>query len=236
MSLWSRLKSGLSRSSDALGSSLSGLMGGKKLSPETLGELEDALIMADLGVATAATIASKFGSALIGASAIGPIVHQFIVGAFNGSKEPSKLLLSSTDEKSCVTVSKDEQSGIAETLVEVSESNGMVQNVSGAMIQYKPISETQIEVSESEEIVQPIPLATVQYASSNVVVDLSNKSSEKSCDTLIEELSSAMIIIMSFAAWYRSRSRRASPTPTEGVQRDQCLERAGQAGPYGRRP
>ena len=56
MSLWSRLKSGLSRSSDALGSSLKGLMGGKKLSPETLGELEDALIMADLGVATAATI------------------------------------------------------------------------------------------------------------------------------------------------------------------------------------
>lgn len=56
MSLWSRLKSGLSRSSDALGSSLSGLMGGKKLSPETLGELEDALIMADLGVTTAAAI------------------------------------------------------------------------------------------------------------------------------------------------------------------------------------
>jgi fused signal recognition particle receptor len=56
MSLWSRLKSGLSRSSDALGSSLSGLMGGKKLSPETLGELEDALIMADLGVATSAAI------------------------------------------------------------------------------------------------------------------------------------------------------------------------------------
>lgn len=59
MSLWSRLKSGLSRSSDALGSSLSGLMGGKKLSPETLGELEDALIMADLGVATAAAIAEN---------------------------------------------------------------------------------------------------------------------------------------------------------------------------------
>ena len=59
MSLWSRLKSGLSRSSDALGSSLSGLMGGKKLSPETLGELEDALIMADLGVTTAAAIAEN---------------------------------------------------------------------------------------------------------------------------------------------------------------------------------
>ena len=56
MSLWSRLKSGLSRSSDALGSSLSGLMGGRKLSAETLGELEEALIMADLGVATATAI------------------------------------------------------------------------------------------------------------------------------------------------------------------------------------
>ncbi len=56
MSLWSRLKSGLSRSSNALGSSLSGLMGGRKLSAETLGELEEALIMADLGVATAAAI------------------------------------------------------------------------------------------------------------------------------------------------------------------------------------
>lgn len=56
MSLWSRLKSGLSRSSDALGTSLSGLIGGKKLSAETLGDLEDALIMADLGVATAAAI------------------------------------------------------------------------------------------------------------------------------------------------------------------------------------
>ncbi|MGI9438584.1 MAG: signal recognition particle-docking protein FtsY [Parvibaculales bacterium] len=56
MSLWSRLKSGLSRSSDALAGSLSGIMGGRKLSVETLGELEDALIMADLGVTTAAKI------------------------------------------------------------------------------------------------------------------------------------------------------------------------------------
>jgi fused signal recognition particle receptor len=62
MSLWSRLKSGLSRSSDALGSSLSGLMGGKKLSAETLGELEEALIMADLGVTTAAAITENLRS------------------------------------------------------------------------------------------------------------------------------------------------------------------------------
>ncbi len=49
---FARLKSGLSKSSRALGDSLS-FLGGKKLSAEQLGELEDALIMADLGVQTA---------------------------------------------------------------------------------------------------------------------------------------------------------------------------------------
>ena len=52
---FSRLKAGLSKSSQALGNSLS-FMSGKKLSADQLGELEDALIMADLGVATAARI------------------------------------------------------------------------------------------------------------------------------------------------------------------------------------
>ena len=52
---FSRLKAGLSKSSQALGNSLS-FMGGKKLSADQLGELEDALIMADLGVATATRI------------------------------------------------------------------------------------------------------------------------------------------------------------------------------------
>jgi fused signal recognition particle receptor len=49
------LKSGLTKSSKALGDSLS-FLGGKKLSASQLGDLEDALIMADLGVATAAKI------------------------------------------------------------------------------------------------------------------------------------------------------------------------------------
>tara|TARA_B110000971_G_C20037834_1_gene515525 strand:- start:2930 stop:3853 length:924 start_codon:yes stop_codon:yes gene_type:complete len=49
------LKSGLTKSSKALGDSLS-FLGGKKLSASQLGELEDALIMADLGVATAGKI------------------------------------------------------------------------------------------------------------------------------------------------------------------------------------
>ena len=52
---FSRLKAGLSKSSQALGNSLS-FMSGKKLSADQLDELEDALIMADLGVATAARI------------------------------------------------------------------------------------------------------------------------------------------------------------------------------------
>ena len=52
---FSRLKAGLNKSSQALGNSLS-FMSGKKLSADQLGELEDALIMADLGVATAARI------------------------------------------------------------------------------------------------------------------------------------------------------------------------------------
>ena len=49
------LKSGLTKSSKALGDSLS-FLSGKKLSASQLGELEDALIMADLGVATAGKI------------------------------------------------------------------------------------------------------------------------------------------------------------------------------------
>jgi fused signal recognition particle receptor len=49
------LKSGLTKSSKALGDSLS-FLGGKKLSASQLGELEEALILADLGVATAAKI------------------------------------------------------------------------------------------------------------------------------------------------------------------------------------
>lgn len=52
---FSRLKAGLSKSSKALGDSLS-FLGGQKLSATQLDALEDALIMADLGVAPAARI------------------------------------------------------------------------------------------------------------------------------------------------------------------------------------
>lgn len=56
--LFARLKAGLGKSSQALGDSLA-FLGGKKLSVAQLNELEDALIGADLGVATAAHIVAQ---------------------------------------------------------------------------------------------------------------------------------------------------------------------------------
>jgi fused signal recognition particle receptor len=53
---FSRLKSGLTRSSKALGDGISAAFGGGKLSAEQLGELEDVLITADLGLAAAGEI------------------------------------------------------------------------------------------------------------------------------------------------------------------------------------
>ena len=50
---FSRLRAGLTRSSRALGDGISAAFGGGKLSLERLGELEDVLISADLGVSVA---------------------------------------------------------------------------------------------------------------------------------------------------------------------------------------
>ena len=55
----SRLRQGLSRSSNALTGNISGIFTRRKLDDETLEELEDALIMADLGVETAARMVQK---------------------------------------------------------------------------------------------------------------------------------------------------------------------------------
>ena len=54
-----RLRSGLSRSSTALTENISGIFTKRKLDDDTLEELEDALIMADLGVETAARMARR---------------------------------------------------------------------------------------------------------------------------------------------------------------------------------
>jgi fused signal recognition particle receptor len=56
VSWWKRLKSGLSRTSTALGSGISAIFTKRRLDDETLDELEDILIQADLGLATATRI------------------------------------------------------------------------------------------------------------------------------------------------------------------------------------
>lgn len=60
-SWWQRLKGGLSRTSSQIGTAISDLVSKRKLDAGTLEELEDVLIRADLGVATAARIAAAVG-------------------------------------------------------------------------------------------------------------------------------------------------------------------------------
>ena len=56
LSWWQKLKSGLGRTSSALGSGLASLFTKRRLDDDTLEELEDLLIQADLGLATATRI------------------------------------------------------------------------------------------------------------------------------------------------------------------------------------
>src|SRR5579863_9272943 len=55
-SWWSRLKSGLSRSSSAIGQGIGDIFSKRKLDEAALDDLEDVLIQADLGVAAAARV------------------------------------------------------------------------------------------------------------------------------------------------------------------------------------
>jgi len=57
----SRLRAGLSKSTRRVTESITGLFTKKKLDQQTLGELEDALIQADLGVNVAARLVEKLG-------------------------------------------------------------------------------------------------------------------------------------------------------------------------------
>jgi fused signal recognition particle receptor len=60
-SWWQRLTGGLRRSSSALGGAISDLLIKRKLDAETIAEIEDVLIRADLGVETAGRIAAALG-------------------------------------------------------------------------------------------------------------------------------------------------------------------------------
>jgi fused signal recognition particle receptor len=58
---WQRLTGGLRRSSSALGGAISDLLVKRKLDAETIAEIEDVLIRADLGLETAGRIAAALG-------------------------------------------------------------------------------------------------------------------------------------------------------------------------------
>jgi fused signal recognition particle receptor len=62
----SRLRSGLAKSTKKVAESITGLFTKKKLDQQTLDELEDALIQADLGVAVAARLVEKLGKERFG--------------------------------------------------------------------------------------------------------------------------------------------------------------------------
>ena len=62
----SRLRAGLAKSTKRVTESITGLFTKKKLDQETLNELEDALIQADLGVAVAARLVDKLGKERFG--------------------------------------------------------------------------------------------------------------------------------------------------------------------------
>ena len=62
----SRLRDGLAKSTKRVTESITGLFTKKKLDQETLNELEDALIQADLGVAVAARLVEKLGKERFG--------------------------------------------------------------------------------------------------------------------------------------------------------------------------
>src|SRR5713101_5034947 len=62
----SRLRSGLAKSTKKVAESITGLFTKKKLDQQTLDELEDALIQADLGVTVAARLVEKLGKERFG--------------------------------------------------------------------------------------------------------------------------------------------------------------------------
>ena len=77
---WQRLSGGLKRTSSALGGAISDLLTKRKLDAATLGEIEDVLIRADLGLDAAHNIATALGESRHGAG-ISPAEVKAVVAA-----------------------------------------------------------------------------------------------------------------------------------------------------------
>jgi fused signal recognition particle receptor len=73
-----RLKAGLSRSTSGLSDSIVGIVAKRKLDAESIAELEEALIKADLGPALAARIAQQVGDGRFGADVSDYDIREFL--------------------------------------------------------------------------------------------------------------------------------------------------------------
>ena len=88
MSWLQRLRQGLSRSSDRLADGIAGIFNRRRLDAEALEELEDLLIMADLGPATAARLASGLARTRFGKEVSGEEVRGVLADEIAGLLEP----------------------------------------------------------------------------------------------------------------------------------------------------
>ncbi len=90
---FSRLRSGLGRSSGALRESITGIFTKKKLDDEALESLEDVLIMADLGVDTARTVVAELARGRYGKEVSDEEVRSILAGEIAKILEPVALPL-----------------------------------------------------------------------------------------------------------------------------------------------
>lgn len=88
MSWLQRLRQGLSRSSDRLADGIAGIFNRRRLDEEALEELEDLLIMADLGPATAAQLASGLARTRFNKEVSGEDVRGLLAEQIAGLLEP----------------------------------------------------------------------------------------------------------------------------------------------------
>lgn len=88
LSWFERLKRGLARSSGALGESISSIFTKRKLDDDTLQDLEDILIQADLGVETAMTITERLADGRYNKEVSGEEVQKILADEVNEVLEP----------------------------------------------------------------------------------------------------------------------------------------------------
>jgi fused signal recognition particle receptor len=88
-----RLKTGLSRSSSRLTEGLAAILVKRRLDDETLQEIEELLIAADLGPATAARLAAELGKSRFGKEVTDPEVREFLADRIAGLLAPVAIPL-----------------------------------------------------------------------------------------------------------------------------------------------